>query len=1479
MSRLSTFTTRALSAQFLKPTLVLLATLAVGGAWAAQHDWQGVSGTQLYWEDSASWSNPSETTVTEWIINVQGAKVGFRTNYADNYVAGDTAPLVVLSGNTTPVEFTADDNSDTYGLTKNGPLDVSAWWQGNGTGRLKVNSGTYSFTEINVGRWNGLNGELAVVGGTVIADNIYVGLNESGNTANGTITVSGNGELKIGGLWGQSSGSVTINGGKITATKDNEWFINGEITFTVGANGGTIDTNGKSVTIIPAIAGSGTLRIVGGGSVDFTTAPTCTVTVNSGTTVSGISAVASVADASGNVTYYQSLDDAVAAASADYPAVLLADATWSPTALGTFYIDAGTYTLTVSGATYTADGTAYTVSTLAPFYWTGKGSDTSWMTIDNWAMDSAGTTPASRYPKGADTAYFTSASLAHPNVDITSNDNLPELILNLDSATPLNITGSANTIQNIKLYSAAASSTFGKRGIVNYNATITSDTGNLEMGSPDSGNLTSVFNMNGGKLVRDTIYVGNDRMMKAYMYAKGGEITANDFYIGNTRGMESFLYVQGGDVLTRGNLLMGGRNSSSPSTAYLGITSGRLVVNGNIQLGRAVDSSAHVTITGGEFINTNGTTYVSHTANSDITQSGGTAKYNKMELASAANTTGLYELTSGRADFDTLYAGYRAGSTGTINISGDATMNVTNVIRVGEAGTGVINQTGGSFTALRLLTSTASGHTGVGNITVSGGTFTVGNSDSILGDKGASEFTQTGGEVTFQKKLTIANASGYSASYNLEGGTFTIRELAAGSGTAALNYKGGTIKTTTTGKNFILAGVPQYVYEGGAIFDTDSYVVTNCGTIATGYTDETVDGGLTKKGAGTLALTETPSYTGPTTVSAGQLVLPGLGSTSGFTVYASTSTKPVVFSSPVTLTTDTTFTLELANLSGTGSYTYYLYDTENVSGTPTISYANVPAAGVVSYDTSNAGQVTVAYHAYGDYYWTGAENDNAWTTPGNWASETGIASTSALTVNDNAFITNAATIAFGQSGVVSNLTFDATGKTLALSGMVSIMGDLQTVSSGTLYWNATSMDVGLNADFYNGSHSGGYTRGTFIMNGGKLVRKNVYNGRQGSKNRNCGTITLNGGELVADNFYHSQGNSAAINGTTDYQSYLNVSGGKLTVEKFYAGYNSYAVGITTISDGEMTVSNTMTLADKGGSTGTVTLNGGMLTAQSVVKGSGSTARLNLNGGILAPIAANASWIASGVTTYVQAVGAIVSNDVDVAIASVLAEDSNSTGGGFTKKGSGTLTLSVAPTYTGTTTVEAGTLVIADAYDVSKTTLAVGASLRVAAPTGEPKSGDLAYSVTSATADGYTTFSLEKVAEKISVTTAGGELEIVVSDAFLTEHEISGTAEDISDALEAQADNGLAVWQNYVMNINATQKFAAVVTPTTGESMTVATSFGAGRTDAGVKVTYKLMKKSGNTWEQVGNASTTPSFSVDPSTLESNARLRIQAVFQ
>ena len=91
---------------------------------------------------------------------------------------------------------------------------------------------------------------------------------------------------------GKSSGgsaAVTLDGGTLRANKDNSAFIpnKNNLTVTAGASGGTIDTNGKDITIARTISGTGSLTFKGGGKARFTVAPSYTgkTAVELGTTV------------------------------------------------------------------------------------------------------------------------------------------------------------------------------------------------------------------------------------------------------------------------------------------------------------------------------------------------------------------------------------------------------------------------------------------------------------------------------------------------------------------------------------------------------------------------------------------------------------------------------------------------------------------------------------------------------------------------------------------------------------------------------------------------------------------------------------------------------------------------------------------------------------------------------------------------------------------------------------------------------------------------------------------------------------------------------------------------------------------------------------------------------------------------------------------------------------------------------------------
>ena len=159
---------------------------------------------------------------------------------------------------------------------------------------------------------------LNVVGGTVTAaGDMYVGEKGSGtatlNISNGGVMTCGSTAerwFKIGGgsttgtvnleeggtleawyIGDSSSGtaSLNFNGGTLVAlgAASNGLIGNasGTLAVTVGEAGGTIDTNGKSVTISKEIGGTGTLTITGGGTVTFSAAPTCGLNVEEGVAV------------------------------------------------------------------------------------------------------------------------------------------------------------------------------------------------------------------------------------------------------------------------------------------------------------------------------------------------------------------------------------------------------------------------------------------------------------------------------------------------------------------------------------------------------------------------------------------------------------------------------------------------------------------------------------------------------------------------------------------------------------------------------------------------------------------------------------------------------------------------------------------------------------------------------------------------------------------------------------------------------------------------------------------------------------------------------------------------------------------------------------------------------------------------------------------------------------------------------------------
>jgi autotransporter-associated beta strand protein len=502
---------------------------------------------------------------------------------------------------------------------------------------------------------------------------------------------------------------------------------------------------------------------------------------------------------------------------------------------------------------------------------------------------------------------------------------------------------------------------------------------------------------------------------------------------------------------------------------------------------------------------------------------------------------------------------------------------------------------------------------------------------------------------------------------------------------------------------------------------------------------------FTKAGAGSLLLAGNNNYAGQTTVNSGMLVVSG-GKAVGL--------GPVFFTDGSTLQADQTATItnnytvsgavvfstkdSLSSLSLRGRGTINSFNSITVSNSPgDITFSgNLDGNGSLIVNPGSAGNVTVSGVANSSLTGPVVVNSGFLTVGSNNALGTGLLRLVGGTLRSSGVFSLSNVFSVegpAQLGGENNLTLTGPG-TIQDGATLTVTNRAQTTFSGP-----DNVLTGRGALTQDGGDSGilqilsggtnAYKGGTRLTTGTLIVNKNSSLGD--------GPLTLSGGTLQATaaitlpNSFSVVGpltvpGTPAIGGSNNIGfagpgslsagTTLFVSNTSTTAVTTFLNILDGPGGLTVASAGRAVLSAANTYT--GPTTVTVgtlqlAIANGIPSASAVTIADGGTLNLNNFNDTIASLASPLPPFTNAVPALILGSATLTTgtNNASTTFAGTI----SGTGGGLTKIGTGTLTLSAGPTsnnsYTGPTIVNAGTLVINDLQPLSAVTVSSGATLR------------------------------------------------------------------------------------------------------------------------------------------------------------------------
>ncbi|WP_334398052.1 beta strand repeat-containing protein [Bradyrhizobium sp. AZCC 2289] len=913
--------------------------------------------------------------------------------------------------------------------------------------------------------------------------------------------------------------------------------------------------------------------------------------------------------------------------------------------------------------------------------------------------------------------------------------------------------GSATITNNFGFVNFDATSTAGSatitnnNGFVNFNATSTAGSATITNNfgfvnfdaASTAGSATITTNSGGGSIMTGGASGGTAR----FILNGTGLLDISGLTTGGTTA--GSIEGAGNVFLGSNNLAVGGNNLSTTFSGVIqdggfsGGTGGSLTKTGSgtLTLSGVNTYTGATTVDGGTLRAGVAGAFVDNNA---YALNGGTLDLNgfNLTMSSLSGTGGTVALGAAALTIDqataTSYAGAVTGTgsltktgAGTLTLSGANTYTGATTVDDGElavsgsiASSSITNNsllrflatsTAGSatITNIGLLAFNNSSTAGSASITNTNGvdffdtstagsasisnngfvnffaTSTAGNA-TITNDGGGSLFfnnTSTAGSATITNNGLLAfnnsSTAGSASIITNSGGRSFLFDSASGgtarfilNGTGLLDISGLTTGGTTAGS----------IEGDGSVFLGSNNLAVGGNNLSTTFSGVIQDGGfsggtggsLTKTGSGTLTLSGVNTYTGATTVDGGTLRAGVAGAFVGNTAYA-------VNGGTLDLNG---FNLTMSSLSGTGGTVALGTAALTIDQATDTSYAGA-VTGTGSLTKTGSGTLTLS----GANTYTGAT-----TVDGGTLAVSGSIASSSIT--NNRFLIFEGTSTAGSASITNNfvLTFFST----AGSASITNNGALAFNNSSTAGSAAITNNFGGSLNFNNTSTAGSAS----ITNNGDLDFLN-------SSTAGSATITTNSGghSFIADS---ASGGTARfiLNGT----GLLDISGlttGGTTAGSIegagnvFLGSNNLAVGGNNLSttfagviqDGGLaagtggsltkTGSGTLTLSGANTYTGGTTINAGTLAISADNNLGANTGGLTFNGGTL-QFGASFDLANTRAITLNAGGGTFDTNGFNTTVSQAIGGT-----GALVKAGSGMLTLSGVNTYTGGTTVEAGTL--------------------------------------------------------------------------------------------------------------------------------------------------------------------------------------------